>query len=104
MNGASPSFSIECAVRPDPGLAAQEAVLASMTSLERTSRMAELRRTGRWSLWQQVDSAGMTDPVAVAEFMLRRLYPEMSESWFETILAQLRAAHAAGTWTGFVRP
>ncbi|MGI8998368.1 MAG: hypothetical protein ACR2GO_01495 [Candidatus Limnocylindria bacterium] len=91
-------------MRPDPGRAAQDAVLASMTSLERTTRMAELRRNGRWSLWRQVEAAGITDPVAAAEYILRRLYPEESEAWFTTVIAQLRAAHASGAWSGFERP
>ena len=91
-------------MRPDPGRAAQEAALASMTSLERTSRMAELRRNGLWAVWRQVDAAGIADPVEQAEFVLRRLYPEESEAWLARILDQLRAAHVAGTWTGFLRP
>jgi hypothetical protein len=91
-------------MRPDPGRAAQDAVLASMTSLERTARMVELRRNGLWAAWQQVDAAGVADPVEQAEFLLRRLYPEESEAWLALVLDQLRAAHAAGTWDGFRRP
>lgn len=91
-------------MRPDPGRAAQEAVLASMTSTERTDRMAQLRLNGRWSVWQQVDAAGLTEPVEVAEFVLRRLYPEQSEGWFADVLGQLRALRDAGTWAGFERP
>ena len=91
-------------MRPDPGRAAQDAALASLTSLERTARMVELRRNGLWAVWQQVDAAGVTDPVEQADFLLRRLYPEESEAWLVRVLDQLRAAHAAGTWSGFRRP
>jgi hypothetical protein len=96
--------SIGFAMRPDPGREAQEAVLASMTPLERTARMAELRRNGWSAVWQQVDAAGIHDPVETAEFILRRLYPEEREAWFADVLAQLRSAHAAGMWKGFRRP
>jgi len=82
----------------------QEAVLASMTTMERTSRMAQLRANGRWLVWRQVDSAGIDDPIEAAEFVLRRLYPEASAGWLAQILEQLRVARAAGSWNGFSRP
>lgn len=43
------------------------------------------------------------EPVEQAEFLLRRLYPEESESWFLGVIDRLRAARAAGTWNGFQR-
>ena len=82
----------------------QESIIASMSASERTAVAAELRANGRWAVWRQVDAAGIHDPVEVAEFVLRRLYPEEREGWFREILDQLRAARAAGTWTGFARP
>jgi hypothetical protein len=91
-------------MRPDPGRALQESVLGSMSAMDRTARMAELRRNGLWSVWRQVDAANLTDAVEQAEFILRRLYPEESEAWFETVVGQLRADHAAGRWNGFKRP
>lgn len=75
-----------------------------MTSLERTARMVELRRDGLWAVWQQVDAAGIADPIEQAEFLLRRLYPEESAAWLISVLDQLRAAHAGGTWSGLLRP
>jgi len=39
-----------------------------------------------------------------AEFILRRLYPEMPESWFADVLSKLAAKHVAGEWHGFQRP
>lgn len=77
--------------------------MAAMTTVERTSRMAELRANGRWQVWRQVDEAGIDDPIEAAEFILRRFYPEASAEWLAQILAQLRAARAAGTWDGFSR-
>jgi hypothetical protein len=91
-------------MRPDPGRALQESVIASMPSVERTSVVATLRENGRWAIWRQLDAAGLEDPIEVAEFVLRRLYPNESAAWFESVLEQLRAARAAGTWTGFERP
>lgn len=91
-------------MRPDPGRALQESVIASMTTSDRTARMTLLRANGHWSVWRQVDESGLSDPVEVAEFVLRRLYPEQKERWFGEVLGQLRLAQAAGTWSGFQRP
>ena len=66
--------------------------------------MAELRANGRWLVWRQVDAAGIDDPVEAAEFILRRIYPELSAQRLTEIMGQLRAAGAAGTWNGFARP
>ena len=66
--------------------------------------MTQLRANGHWTVWRQVDEAGLTDPVEVAEFVLRRLYPEQTEAWFGEVLGQLRLARVAGTWGGFRRP
>lgn len=82
----------------------QEALIASMPPVERTDRMRRLRQNGRWFVWRQADAAGISDPVEQADFILRRLYPEMPEAWFDDIVGQLRALHAAGRWGGFRRP
>ena len=91
-------------MRFDPGRPLQEAVIAAMSPVDRTDRMARLRENGRWLVWQQADAAGISDPVEQADFILRRLYPEMPEAWFEDIVGQLRELHAAGRWSGFRRP
>lgn len=91
-------------MRPDPGRALQESVIASMTSVDRTAAVANLRANGRWAAWQQVDAAGIEDPVEIAAFLLHRLYPDLPAASLEQILEQLRAAFAAGTWNGFARP
>ncbi len=91
-------------MRPDPGRPLQESVIASMSTLDRTARMAELRANGLWIVWRQVDQAGLTDPLEVADFILRRLYPEQKDAWFAEVLGQLRSAQALGAWNGFQRP
>lgn len=55
-------------------------------------------------VWQQVDAAAVTHPVEQADFLLRRLYPEMPESWLRDVVGKLSALHAAGEWHGFERP
>ena len=75
-----------------------------MSSVDRTGVVATLRANGQWAVWRQVDAAGLQDPVEVAEFVLRRLYPNERASWYTDVLDQLRAARAAGTWSGFARP
>jgi len=91
-------------MRPDPGRVKQESLIASMSSLERTRQTALLRERGMWMAWQQVDQNALDDPLQQAEFILRRLYPEMPEVWFQDVLAKLAAKHAAGEWNGFERP
>jgi hypothetical protein len=63
-----------------------------------------MRQRGLWLVWQQVDEAGITDAVQQADFILRRLYPEMPERWLGDVLAKLADMHAAGSWHGFERP
>jgi hypothetical protein len=91
-------------MRPDPGREVQERLVAVMSTRERTAVTSMLRRRGLWTLWQQVDGSGISDPVERAEFILRRLYPEMPEEWFVDVLGKLAALHAAGKWHGFQRP
>lgn len=91
-------------MRPDPGRALQEAVIASMTAVDRTGTVADLRANGRWAVWRQVDAAGLEDPVEIAEFVLRRLYPNERDGWYVDVLDQLRSARDAGGWSGFARP
>ncbi len=57
-----------------------------------------------WLAWQQVEAAGITHPVEQADFLLRRLYPEMPETWFRDVVAKLRALHEREEWRGFERP
>ena len=91
-------------MRPEPGGSDLRAQIAASSVDERVAWLAEMREAGKRSAWQQVDRAGITAPLEVAEFLLRRLYPAQSDVWFERVVAQLRAAEAAGAWTGFDRP
>lgn len=91
-------------MRPDPGRDIQERIIGRLSTAERTERVARLRERGIWMAWHQVDAAGIIDPVEQADFLLRRLYPEMPEPWFRDVLAKFAALHAAGEWRGFQRP
>lgn len=71
---------------------------------DRVAWLAEMRAAGMRSVWDQVDRAGIVEPLEIAEFLLRRLYPELRGPSLDDVLAQLRAARAAGTWSGFERP
>lgn len=91
-------------MRIDPGRTALLARLAGSTVEERVAWLATMRDAGIRSAWQQVDAAGISDPIETAEFLLRRLYAEESAMWLASVMAKLREAHAAGTWSGFARP
>ncbi len=75
-----------------------------MSSSQRSGISIKLRERGLRTVWQQVDREGISDPVQQADFLLRRLYPEMREEWFGAVVAALAALHAAGKWHGFERP
>lgn len=91
-------------MHPDPGQAALDRRVAAASVEKRVEWVATMRLAGLRTVWQQVDAAGVTDPVEQADFILRRLYPEMPEAWFEDIVGQFRSLHAAGRWNGFRRP
>lgn len=63
-----------------------------------------LRANGVARVWAQVDRAGPMTPLQTARFVLRRLYPDLEGPVLESIMAQLEAADADGSWTGFQRP
>ena len=81
-----------------------DARVAASSVADRVAWLSAMRKAALQIVWQQVDAAGIDDPVEQADFLLRRLYPEESESWFAGVVDRLRAAHAAGTWNGFPRP
>ncbi len=62
------------------------------------------RTIGMQICWQQADEAGITDPVEQADFLLRRLYPEMPEAWFRDVVTRLGVLRDSGQWHGFARP
>ncbi|CAN5527331.1 hypothetical protein BH20CHL6_BH20CHL6_15510 [soil metagenome] len=91
-------------MRPDPGRATQEALIARMSPTRRSGVALHLREKGLLLVWQQADAAGPMSELDRAMFIIDRLYPEMPpqhRKQFQTKLADLAAA---GTWHGFRRP
>jgi hypothetical protein len=95
---------MRCVVRPDPGRADLLERIAQSSVDERVAWLATMREAGIRSAWQQVDRAGLSDPLQIAEFLLRRLYPNLPEASLAALLAKLRSEHEAGAWSGFARP
>ena len=91
-------------MRPDPSRHLMDERVAAATVEERVAWTARKRAVGFQLVWQQLDQAGITSPMGQAEFLLRRLYPEMAEPWFTDILGKLAARHAEGRWKGLTRP
>ncbi len=91
-------------MRPDPGRSDLLERVSRSSVDERVAWLTTMRQAAIRSAWQQVDRAGLSDPLAVAEFLLRRLYPEQPEASLAAILAQLRSDYEAGHWPGFARP
>jgi hypothetical protein len=91
-------------MRAEPSQAAMNARVAASSVADRVAWLAAMREAAVRIVWQQVDAAGIDDPLEQAEFLLRRLYPEESESWFLDVIDRFRVARAAGTWDGFQRP
>ena len=91
-------------MRPDPGRAIQEAIIARMSLKERQDVRLRLADRARILAWQQADAAGPLTALQLAEFLLRRLHPSMPEASLRQVLDQLAAAEARGDWGGFRRP
>ncbi len=91
-------------MRPDPGRDLQEALLIARTPDERALLSARLRAAGMALVWDQLDRAGITDPLETAMFLLDRLYPELPGVHREQLRRRIGAEVAAGTWDGFRRP
>ena len=91
-------------VRPDPGSDLMDARLraAGPDTWARTSM--ELRARGFALAWDQLDRAGIEEPVARALFLNVRLYPEMPAAHRAQVAAGFAAARDVGTWHGPVRP
>ncbi len=91
-------------MRAEPGGSQLLDKIAQSSVDDRVAWLAEMRAAGIRSVWQQVDRAGIVDPIEVAEFVLGRLYPDLRDASLDEVLRQLRVAQAAGTWSGFERP
>ena len=91
-------------MRPDPGRATQEALIARMSRAQRSEVTLQLREKGHLLVWQQADAAGPMSELERAMFNLDRLYPEMPAEHRQQTRAKLAALAAAGKWHGFKRP
>ena len=91
-------------MQPDRGQAALDRRIAATSVEERVAWVAAKRDLGFRLVWQQVDAAGISDPLGQARFLLRRLYPELPEAWFEATVSKLEERHAQGRWHGLQRP
>ncbi len=89
---------------PDPGLALQEEIVATMDAEARGAVRLRLSARARLLVWQQSDARGPMSDLERAEFLLRRLYTALPDVSRRQILEQLAAAEAAGEWHGFRRP
>jgi hypothetical protein len=91
-------------MRPDPGRALQEAIIARMDGQARGAERLRLTARAKLLAWRQVDAMSPTSELQRAELLLRRLHPTLAERSLQQILRQLAVAEAAGTWHGFDRP
>ena len=91
-------------MRADPGLAMQEAVIASMSLEARNAERLRLRSRAVLMVWQMADAVGPMTELERAEFLLRRLHPTLPETALRQIMRQLEAAQLADEWQGFRRP
>jgi hypothetical protein len=91
-------------MKREPGQALLDARIAESSIEERVAWSARKRRMGMSLVWQQLDERGIEHPLEQAEFLLRRVYPEMPEAWFADVLAKLAEMLNAGAWSGFRRP
>jgi hypothetical protein len=91
-------------MRPDPGQALLDQRIAASSVDERVAWVAQRRDLGFRLVWQQLESAGIDDPVEQASFLLRRLYPDLPHPWFQATIAALQERYVAGQWDGPKRP
>ncbi|HET6379783.1 MAG TPA: hypothetical protein VFH63_01945 [candidate division Zixibacteria bacterium] len=75
-----------------------------MTPEARANIAAELRYRALVMVNDAADGAGPMSELDRAVFILRRLYPEFTESQVVEIRAELARREAAGRWSGFERP
>lgn len=91
-------------MRPVPGRDLMDARLRAAGPDAWARTALELRARGFALAWDQLDRAGIGEPVERALFLIDRLYPEMPAAHRAQIAAGLAAARDAGTWHGPVRP
>jgi hypothetical protein len=91
-------------MRPEPGQADLDAAIVQASVEARVAWVTAKRALAMRIVWQQLDAAGIDDPVEQARFLLGRLYPDMPLAWRESTIAALAERHAHGRWHGYPRP
>jgi hypothetical protein len=91
-------------MRPEPGQVHLDAAIVRASVEARVAWVTAKRALAMRTVWQQVDAAGISDPVEQARFLLGRLYPDMPLAWRESTIAALAERHAHGRWHGYPRP
>jgi hypothetical protein len=105
MSSASKGSSLDFALRrPDPGQLALDERVRATSPAERAEFSYRLRQEALVLVNQAADAAGPMLELDRAMFVLRRLYPEFTETQLAQIRADLARRQAAGTWQGFTRP
>jgi hypothetical protein len=91
-------------MRREPGQAHLDAAIVEASVEARVAWVTSKRAMAMRIVWQQLDAAGISDPIEQARFLLGRLYPDMPPAWREGTLAALTERHAHGRWQGYPRP
>jgi hypothetical protein len=87
----------------EPGQVEVEAALAAMSPPERMAlfwRMQEIAIARSWAL---VERAGLTDPHARIDLVIRSRYPEWSDAEVERVLQAISQRESYDAWLGRLR-
>lgn len=99
------SSSIDFALRPpDAGQLALDERVQAMSATDRAHVAHRLRHEALVLVNEAANAAGRMSELDRAIFILRRLYPELSEGQLTYIRAELSKREASGRWHGFARP
>lgn len=88
----------------EPGQTHLDAAIVEASVEDRVAWVTSKRAMAIRIVWQQLDAAGIIDPIEQARFLLGRLYPDMPPAWREGTIAALAERHAQGRWHGYPRP
>lgn len=91
-------------MRRELGQAQLDAAIEQASVDARVAWVRSKRALAMRIVWQQLDAAGISDPIEQARFLLGRLYPDMPPPWREDTIAALAERHAHGRWHGYPRP
>lgn len=105
MSSASMSSSLDFALQPpDAGQLALDERVRAMPAAERAEHAYRLRMQALVLVNDAADAAGPMSELDRAIFILRRLYPEYTDTQLAHIRDDLARREAAGAWSGFTRP